>query len=105
MVNWCLWDATDIVGQFKNATDACMCKWDSVIKISKTKQEKANNMTKTEFNSQTYQFIITDLHTEKKIQKIYSYITTKEYYSQLLPLADFLWNLCNYCTLETLAKV
>ena len=41
----------------------------------------------------------------KKIQKIYSYITTKEYYSQLLPLADFLWNLCNYCTLETLAKV
>ena len=84
MVNWCLWDATDIVGQFKNATDACMCKWDSVIKISKTKQEKANNMTKTEFNSQTYQFIITDLHTEKK-SKRYIHIlplknTTLSYY-------------------------
>lgn len=78
MVNWCPWEVTDIVGQLKNATDACMCKWDSGKKIAKRKQEKASNMTKTEFNPQTDQFIITDVHTEKKSKR----------YIHILPLKN-----------------
>lgn len=62
----------------------------AVITVPKRKQEKASNMTKIEFSSQIYPFIIIGLHTEKNhLQDIFMYYHQRIYHSQLLPLAVF----------------